>query len=290
MIRNCACKYKGSISICECNVHPTRRMKASTNNMSACITPKRRDHGASPLFTRRNSILLFCSSLLIFLSGSSEALANSFCSYSHSNIISKTNAMTSSDHLSKLNKRNGWFSQSISHSRSPLLSSFRGGSLEPLSSNPNDIPISVNGTNRKDSKPTDDDQTTQQKQQKQQQTMSNGNINTNNNQNHIFAAATSVPEDQQYPCSYIAEADLPTDIGNFRLRAYRITDNAGEAGGGMQKNKWLGTEPCLIYCKDKPLFGGQGKNVPIRIHDQCFTSEVFRSKRHLTFDKSSLSY
>jgi len=187
--------------------------------------------------------------------------------------------MTSSDHLSKLNKRNGWFSQSISHSRSPLLSSFRGGSLEPLSSNPNDIPISVNGTNRKDSKPTDDDQTTQQKQQKQQQTMSNGNINTNNNQNHIFAAATSVPEDQQYPCSYIAEADLPTDIGNFRLRAYRITDNAGEAGGGMQKNKWLGTEPCLIYCKDKPLFGGQGKNVPIRIHDQCFTSEVFRSKR-----------
>jgi len=47
----------------------------------------------------------------------------------------------------------------------------------------------------------------------------------------------------------------------------------------MQRNKWLGTEPCLIYCKDKPLFGGSGVEVPIRIHDQCFTSEVFRSKR-----------
>lgn len=136
--------------------------------------------------------------------------------------------------------------------------------MEPLSSNPDDIPMSVNGTSRKESKPTtDNDQTTRQQQQQLQ----------------IFAAATSMPDDQQYPCSYIAEADLPTDIGNFRLRAYRITDNAGEVDGGMQKNKWLGTEPCLIYCKDKPLFTGPGKNVPIRIHDQCFTSEVFRSQR-----------
>lgn len=89
-----------------------------------------------------------------------------------------------------------------------------------------------------------------------------------------------MPKNQHFPCSYIAEADLPTDIGHFRLRAYRIAENAQETPGGLQRNRWLGTEPCLIYCKDKPLFGDQNKkNVPIRIHDQCFTSEVFRSKR-----------
>lgn len=41
----------------------------------------------------------------------------------------------------------------------------------------------------------------------------------------------------------------------------------------------------MIYCTDKPPFGsekskrGGAKSVPVRIHDQCFTSEVFRSKR-----------
>lgn len=111
----------------------------------------------------------------------------------------------------------------------------------------------------------------------------NGNINRqidSHSINQVFAAAATVPKNQHFPCSYIAEADLPTDIGHFRLRAYRIAENAQETPGGLQRNRWLGTEPCLIYCKDKPLFGDQNKkNVPIRIHDQCFTSEVFRSKR-----------
>jgi len=45
----------------------------------------------------------------------------------------------------------------------------------------------------------------------------------------------------------------------------------------------VGKEPCVIYCTDKNPFGKVGRNekniVPVRIHDQCFTSEVFRSQR-----------
>lgn len=294
MRHNCACdSTKMGRGDCECNAseHPprSRRNNRVTTNVSASVTRARINRSTCPLTARRNSILLFSSSLLILLSGSSEALANSFCSYSP---ISNTNTFNSNYLLfptittktstnlnnSRRNSSNSYrpFNGWISRTRSPLLLSFRGGSLQPVSSN-------INGKNRNESSDEDQSQppSQQQKQQTQQQQkelrQSNGVIVES--QTQIFAAATAVPEDQHHPCSYIAEAELPTDVGNFRLRAYRITDNDGGAGGGMQKNKWLGTEPCLIYCKDKPLFGGDGKDVPIRIHDQCFTSEVFRSKR-----------
>jgi GTP cyclohydrolase II len=38
----------------------------------------------------------------------------------------------------------------------------------------------------------------------------------------------------------------------------------------------------VIYCPDKSPFGINGdlaEGVPVRIHDQCLTSEVFRSQR-----------
>ena len=73
--------------------------------------------------------------------------------------------------------------------------------------------------------------------------------------------------------TYIAETNLPTDLGLFRLRAYRIP---------RTNNQHVGTEPCVIYAADKPPFGKDGKlakDVPVRVHDQCFTSEVFRSQR-----------
>jgi len=89
--------------------------------------------------------------------------------------------------------------------------------------------------------------------------------------------------DSVIPVTYVAETNLPTDIGHFRMRAYRIDGPRGPhplgAGAG------LGSEPCVIYCTDKPPFGAKGgsrggvKAVPVRIHDQCFTSEVFRSQR-----------
>jgi hypothetical protein len=69
---------------------------------------------------------------------------------------------------------------------------------------------------------------------------------------------------------YVAETKLPTDVGAFQLRGYRIP--------GVPH----GQEPCVIYARDKPPFGTDAEGaigVPVRIHDQCLTSEVFRSQR-----------
>jgi 3,4-dihydroxy 2-butanone 4-phosphate synthase/GTP cyclohydrolase II len=71
---------------------------------------------------------------------------------------------------------------------------------------------------------------------------------------------------------HIAETNLPTDIGHFRLRAYRVNEDSETL-----RNKYVGSEPCVIYSSRNPPFGESG--VPVRIHDQCFTSEVFRSQR-----------
>ena len=70
--------------------------------------------------------------------------------------------------------------------------------------------------------------------------------------------------------AYVAETKLPTDVGNFQLRGYKIPGAP------------VGQEPCVIYARDKPPFGTDGApaaGVPVRIHDQCLTSEVFRSQR-----------
>lgn len=79
--------------------------------------------------------------------------------------------------------------------------------------------------------------------------------------------------DPVVPTEYVAETKLPTDIGQFQLRAYRVP--------GMP----LGTDPCVIYARDKPPFGLNdnelNQHVPVRIHDQCLTSEVFRSQRYV---------
>lgn len=79
--------------------------------------------------------------------------------------------------------------------------------------------------------------------------------------------------DTPIPAEFIAETNLPTDVGQYRLRAYRTSKST---------NEFTGNEPCVIYSADKPPFGTEGKllqNVPVRIHDQCLTSEVFRSQR-----------
>jgi len=93
--------------------------------------------------------------------------------------------------------------------------------------------------------------------------------------------------DEIIPATYVAETNLPTDIGHFRIRAYRIEEfeDAAREPNPLGAGAGLGSEPCIIYCTDKPPFGAKGgerggaKEVPVRIHDQCFTSEVFRSQR-----------
>lgn len=80
---------------------------------------------------------------------------------------------------------------------------------------------------------------------------------------------------------HVAETKLPTDIGQFQLRAYRIEDS----NGNNSKDSPMGQqEPCVIYSRDKPPFGNAthfAQHVPVRIHDQCLTSEVFGSQRYV---------
>jgi len=112
-------------------------------------------------------------------------------------------------------------------------------------------------------------------------------------------------EDQLTVASYVAETNLPTDVGHFRIRAYRIGGAPGSAEAQqtlkphpLGAGAGLGSEPCVIYCTDKPPFGARGGErggrtaLPVRIHDQCFTSEVFRSQRCDCRDqlKMSLEY
>ncbi|CEG37854.1 gtp cyclohydrolase ii [Plasmopara halstedii] len=61
--------------------------------------------------------------------------------------------------------------------------------------------------------------------------------------------------------TFVAETALPTDAGMFRVRAYRSVGSLRES------------EPIAMITGDV-----RGKrNVPVRVHDQCFTSEVFGS-------------
>lgn len=62
---------------------------------------------------------------------------------------------------------------------------------------------------------------------------------------------------------FIAECNMPTDLGNYRMRSYRYSS--------PQQN----LEPIVMMCGD--LNGKE--DVLVRVHDQCFTSEVFGSKR-----------
>jgi len=89
------------------------------------------------------------------------------------------------------------------------------------------------------------------------------------------AVTNGLGRDQLIDAEFVAETNLPTDLGHFRLRAYRVARTA---------NEFMGSEPTVIYSTDKPPFGKDGKlarNVPVRVHDQCLTSEVFRSQRYV---------
>lgn len=108
------------------------------------------------------------------------------------------------------------------------------------------------------------------------------NNNMNNNENEEIGVENE-DNKQRVKTAYVAETNLPTDVGQFRLRAYRITDDPQmldhilssiHSSNGMLG---IGPEPCVIYSMDKPPF--HSKNVPVRIHDQCVTGEVFRSQR-----------
>lgn len=74
---------------------------------------------------------------------------------------------------------------------------------------------------------------------------------------------------QRYEAHFVAETDLPTAMGHFRMRGYRVTPAHPVL------------EPCVIYAADKPPHGHETSNLPVRVHDQCLTSEVFGSLRYV---------
>lgn len=80
-------------------------------------------------------------------------------------------------------------------------------------------------------------------------------------------------EEKLVNAKYIAESNLPTDLGMFRMRAYRNDESDHD------RNPFTGNEPVVIYSPDYPLGRTPLENVPIRVHDQCLTSEVFGSYR-----------
>ena len=89
----------------------------------------------------------------------------------------------------------------------------------------------------------------------------------------VMTVQPQQPQPTSTLVEYVAETKLPTDVGQYQLRAYRV------------KGAPLGQEPCVIYSRDKPPFGHD--HVPVRIHDQCLTSEVFRSQRYVLTNKQT---
>jgi GTP cyclohydrolase II len=77
-----------------------------------------------------------------------------------------------------------------------------------------------------------------------------------------LAAASSVDE-SLVKTRFIAETLLPTRHGAFRLRGYKHTVDGGSTF----------TEPAAVICG---TVEGQS-DVPVRVHDACFTSEVLGS-------------
>eukprot|EP00554_Chaetoceros_debilis_P004885 CAMPEP_0194086528 /NCGR_PEP_ID=MMETSP0149-20130528/21445_1 /TAXON_ID=122233 /ORGANISM="Chaetoceros debilis, Strain MM31A-1" /LENGTH=262 /DNA_ID=CAMNT_0038769633 /DNA_START=123 /DNA_END=911 /DNA_ORIENTATION=+ len=87
--------------------------------------------------------------------------------------------------------------------------------------------------------------------------------------------------DMPMPTSYVAETNLPTDAGHFRMRAYRIDEEFRDLH--TQRSEHIGFEQVVLYNPKKSPFGKSG--VTLRIHDQCITSEIFFSNRRDGGDK-----
>ena len=83
--------------------------------------------------------------------------------------------------------------------------------------------------------------------------------------------------------TFVSETRLPTDFGDFRVRAYRCAGGASTQHGPPM-------EPVALIC-DAPVSGfeehastsgdSEGVDAPVavRVHDACATSEIFGSRR-----------
>jgi len=74
---------------------------------------------------------------------------------------------------------------------------------------------------------------------------------------------------------FVAECKLPTDRGLFRLLSYRYRGAKLVVRNGERVLEWSEMEPVVVVNGDP-----KGKSgFVVRVHDQCFTSEVLGSKR-----------
>jgi len=88
----------------------------------------------------------------------------------------------------------------------------------------------------------------------------------------VYAKSTTI--------RFVAETLLPTALGKYRVRAYTDTSKTGANADIL----------CMIWGKVEGL-----SDVIIRVHDQCFTSEVFGSlkcdcREQLDFAKEYIQY
>ena len=74
-----------------------------------------------------------------------------------------------------------------------------------------------------------------------------------------MAPPDSLPTKNGAPVSFVAETLLPTEKGEYRVRAYR--DHVD------------GTDPVALIIGDV----NGAEDLPVRVHDECFTSEVLGS-------------
>jgi len=73
----------------------------------------------------------------------------------------------------------------------------------------------------------------------------------------------SLSVETTHETNFVAECDMPTALGHFRMRSYAYSSKAQNL------------EPIVMICGDVK----DRENVIVRVHDQCFTSEVFGSLR-----------
>eukprot|EP00178_Gracilaria_changii_P009374 TRINITY_DN27483_c0_g1_i2.p1 TRINITY_DN27483_c0_g1~~TRINITY_DN27483_c0_g1_i2.p1 ORF type:complete len:290 (-),score=46.70 TRINITY_DN27483_c0_g1_i2:82-951(-) len=85
---------------------------------------------------------------------------------------------------------------------------------------------------------------------------------------------------------FVAETNLPTHSGTYRVRAYRTLgsaqSNTTATSASAAKNKGASILGAQGGAEPLAIISGKvegAKNVPVRVHDQCFTSEVLGSKK-----------
>eukprot|EP00638_Chattonella_subsalsa_P000718 CAMPEP_0117751264 /NCGR_PEP_ID=MMETSP0947-20121206/10867_1 /TAXON_ID=44440 /ORGANISM="Chattonella subsalsa, Strain CCMP2191" /LENGTH=519 /DNA_ID=CAMNT_0005569603 /DNA_START=569 /DNA_END=2128 /DNA_ORIENTATION=+ len=95
-----------------------------------------------------------------------------------------------------------------------------------------------------------------------------------NTSSGAFVPPTASLRESSGHTEYVGKCELPTKSGSFILHSYRYSPSqelleADPCAGPL--------EPVVLVAGDLSKF--EGRNVPVRIHDQCLTSEVLGSQR-----------